>query len=369
MPDHKRNNMMSFAFHNLPGKRLTFLLLLLLMAVMAVPFQGLAAGSASPDISISSYGENAAAGEATFYFASGLTMSELPVTGKAFSLPYIMTFTVENMDLYPNGLDWQMTRKSGSADAVLNSRNDGMNGDLDMRTMPSSAGDSVFEIRCLDNGKVIWRKNCTVHVKKLDQSLPAGNLRNGGRTVNGGWYANVEEAIPMSDIFDFRNGWRIQGESHLLVSMDSDDDLFWENVGCGEGLKWDMSLRKKGIYPVSVITSCRNISRAAEYTLYVGKTPRITGDTIRIPGGVKTIAAESFMNTNAQVVIIPYGCTSIGANAFAGSSRLREVEIPKSVTSLDSTAFDSCPNLEVFITTSTAAVKYAEAHGILAAAE
>lgn len=151
--------------------------------------------------------------------------------------------------------------------------------------------------------------------------------------------------------------------------MDSDDDSFWDNVECGEGLDWGMGLREKGIYPVTDITSCYNVSWGHEYMLYVGITPRITGDTIQLPGGVKAIEAESFMNTDAQIVVIPDDCETIEAQAFADAPRLTEVEIPESVTKLDSTAFDNCPNLRLFVTQSQAAISYAKAHGILAVSE
>lgn len=321
-----------------------------------------------PEVSLNAYGMDVSqTGETRFYIANGLSISD-PAVGRAFSLPGVLTCTVENMSLFPEGLEWDMTQLSGSADMKLHDRNNGMNADLDMLTMPASAGDSVFEIRCLSQGAVIWSKICTVHVMALNDPLPTGNIRTGGNTVNGGWYANVEEDIPMSDIFDFKAGWRISGESHMLVSMVSDDDQFWNNVSCGEGLEWDMRLWREGIYPVTVITSCWNVSWGREYQLYIGEAPsdeRITGDTLRIPANVKDIEAESFMKTNAQIAIIPEGCKTIGAKAFANSPRLEEVEIPESVTDLDETAFEGCSMLRVFVTRSEAAILYAVENNIM----
>lgn len=321
-----------------------------------------------PEVSLNAYGMDVSqTGETRFYIADGLPISD-PAVNRAFSLPGVLTCTVENMNLFPEGLVWDMTRLSGNADIELHTRNDGMNADLDMQTMPASAGDSVFEIRCLSQGAVVWSKICTVHVMPLDDPLPTGNIRTGGDSINGGWYANVEEHIPMSDIFDFKAGWRISGESHLLVSIDSDDDQFWNNVSCGEGLEWNMCLWNEGIYPVTVITSCWNVSWGREYQLYIGEAPsdgRITGDTLRIPANVKDIEAESFMKTKAQVAIIPDGCETIGAKAFANSPRLEEVEIPESVTDLDETAFEGCSMLRVFVTRSEAAILYAVENNIM----
>lgn len=321
-----------------------------------------------PEVSLNAYGMDVSqTGETRFYIANGLSISD-PAVGRAFSLPGVLTCTVENMNLFPEGLVWDMTQLSGSADMKLHDRNNGMNADLDMLTIPASAGDSVFEIRCLSQGAVIWSKICTVHVMALNDPLPTGNIRTGGNTVNGAWFADVEEDIPMSDIFDFTDGWRISGESHMLVSMVSDDDQFWNNVSCGEGLEWDMRLWSEGVYPVTVITSCWNVSWGREYQLYIGEAPsdeRITGDTLRIPANVKDIEAESFMKTNAQIAIIPEGCKTIGAKAFANSPRLEEVEIPESVTDLDETAFEGCSMLRVFVTRSEAAILYAVENNIM----
>ena len=324
-----------------------------------------------PDVSLNSYGMDiTGSGEARFYIADGLPIAD-PVPDRAFSLPGIMTCTVGNMDLFPEGLAWRMTRTDGNAGAVLNTRNNGMNADLDMAKMPTSAGDSVFEIECLYENQVVWSSPVTVHVVRLTSALPTGNQQTGGLTAQGLWYADVGDYIWMSHFFDFTNGWRVPGESHLMVSMDSGDDRFWESVGCGEGLYWGMDLRQKGKYPVTVITSCYNISWAHEYTLYVGVQPytRITGDTLRLPADLKEIGAESFAKTNAQAVVIPAGCERIGASAFAGSPRLVEVEIPESVTQIDADAFKDCPSLQVFITRSRAAIDYADQAGIQIADE
>lgn len=316
-----------------------------------------------PIVSMNAYGEPTQTGDTRFYFDSGLTISE-SIANKAFSLPWVLTCTVENMELFPDGLQWEMTKVSGNADLALETRNNGMNADLAVQAMPTSAGVSAFEILCLDQGEVIWRQTSSVDVRPLNYALPTGNLRTGGNSANGMWYAAVGEEIPMSDSFEFTNSWRIPGESNLLVSMDSSSDSFWDNVWCGEGLDWIMQLWEDGIYSVTVFTSCCNVTWGQEYTLYVGVAPRITGDTIRIPGNVKEIQAESFMNTNAEIVIIPEGCEAIGDYAFANAARLKEVEIPASVKELSETAFSGCGQL-VFITKSEEAAAYAEMQGFL----
>ena len=70
----------------------------------------------------------------------------------------------------------------------------------------------------------------------------------------------------------------------------------------------------------------------------------VPGDlTLRLPDGLLEIGEEAFRRTPVRRVVIPSGCTSIGANAFAGCRGLCAVRIPPSVTSIHSTAFDGCP--------------------------
>lgn len=64
--------------------------------------------------------------------------------------------------------------------------------------------------------------------------------------------------------------------------------------------------------------------------------------TLDLPDDLKTIEASAFEGVDAQMVILPDGCESIGPRAFADSS-VRVVVIPGSVTTIDDTAFDGLP--------------------------
>ena len=109
-------------------------------------FVGAVVWEALPEISLNAYGMDVSqTGETRFYTADGLSVSD-PVVGRAFSLPGVLSCTVENMNLFPDGLEWDMTRLSGNADMELHTRNDGMNADLDMLTTPASTGDTVSGI-------------------------------------------------------------------------------------------------------------------------------------------------------------------------------------------------------------------------------
>ena len=61
-----------------------------------------------------------------------------------------------------------------------------------------------------------------------------------------------------------------------------------------------------------------------------------------LPTELKTIEKEAFSGIIAQAVIVPDGCTTINARAFADCPNLLYVWIPKSVTSISEHAFDGC---------------------------
>ena len=63
---------------------------------------------------------------------------------------------------------------------------------------------------------------------------------------------------------------------------------------------------------------------------------------MKLPAMLKTIEAEAFAGGAFECVIVPDGCTGIGAKAFAGCTNLIYVRIPASVTSIAPDAFDGC---------------------------
>lgn len=67
-----------------------------------------------------------------------------------------------------------------------------------------------------------------------------------------------------------------------------------------------------------------------------------TISTLELPHDLKIIEASAFEGVDAQMVILPDGCETIGPRAFANSS-VRVVVIPGSVTAIDDTAFDGLP--------------------------
>lgn len=69
-------------------------------------------------------------------------------------------------------------------------------------------------------------------------------------------------------------------------------------------------------------------------------------DTMTLPSDLVNVEAEAFTGTDAQVIVLPDGCKTIGANAFSGCSRLLYVVVPSSVTSISPDAFSGCTGLQ-----------------------
>ncbi len=66
-----------------------------------------------------------------------------------------------------------------------------------------------------------------------------------------------------------------------------------------------------------------------------------------LPTSLVEIKDEAFMNSSFRAIIIPQGCLSIGARAFAGSEDLRYVVLPQSLTQVADDAFSGCDHLVI----------------------
>jgi uncharacterized protein YjdB len=86
--------------------------------------------------------------------------------------------------------------------------------------------------------------------------------------------------------------------------------------------------------------------------------------TLALPAQLTAISAESLMNTGAEAVRIPAGCTAIDEKAFANSSRLLAVYMPDSITTIAANAFDGCTSVKFICDSDNAAARYAREHGI-----
>ena len=84
-----------------------------------------------------------------------------------------------------------------------------------------------------------------------------------------------------------------------------------------------------------------------------------------LPAGLKTIEAEAFAGNTFICAVLSEGCETIGAGAFRDCVQLRFVEIPESVTSIDSTAFEGCGDDLIIVTVSgSEAERFANVQGI-----
>ena len=86
---------------------------------------------------------------------------------------------------------------------------------------------------------------------------------------------------------------------------------------------------------------------------------------LKLPAKLEAIEAEAFAGGTFVCAVLPEGCKEIGAGAFKDCAQLRFVEIPTSVTSIDSSAFEGCSDGLIIVTVSgSEAERFAEAQGI-----
>lgn len=68
-------------------------------------------------------------------------------------------------------------------------------------------------------------------------------------------------------------------------------------------------------------------------------------ENVVIPESVTSIGLQAFAGTAVENVVIPEGVTSIGGNCFISCKSLKSITIPKSLESIGSSAFSECNSL------------------------
>ena len=111
-------------------------------------------------------------------------------------------------------------------------------------------------------------------------------------------------------------------------------------------------------------TSYNGLTAACTVTVQAG-----SGSRLKLPEFLKEIGEEAFAGCSEESVIVPDGCETIGARAFADSANLRTITIPASVTSIAADAFDGCTDLTIRTPKGSYASRYAAAHGFGCVAE
>ena len=111
-------------------------------------------------------------------------------------------------------------------------------------------------------------------------------------------------------------------------------------------------------------TSYNGLTAVCTVTVQGGNSSRL-----KLPAFLKEIGEEAFAGCCEESVIVPDGCETIGARAFADSANLRTITIPASVTSIAADAFDGCTDLTIRTPKGSYASRYAAAHGFGCVAE
>ena len=84
-----------------------------------------------------------------------------------------------------------------------------------------------------------------------------------------------------------------------------------------------------------------------------------------LPGSLKEIGVEAFMNVSADSIVIPDGTISIASRAFADCPNLSYIFIPMSVEDIADDAFDGCESsLTIHCIEGSFAQEYAYSHEI-----
>lgn len=87
------------------------------------------------------------------------------------------------------------------------------------------------------------------------------------------------------------------------------------------------------------------------------------GQTLMLPADLTTIADEAFTYNAAHYIIIPAGCVSIGASAFANCTQLESVSLPASVSFIADDAFAGIDHLLISAPAGSYAASWTINHG------
>jgi len=77
---------------------------------------------------------------------------------------------------------------------------------------------------------------------------------------------------------------------------------------------------------------------------YMGKDTNVV-----VPEGITTIAGFAFDSTSVKTVVLPNTVKKIGNYAFSDCSKLTQINIPSSVTSIEDCAFNKCSSLKEIV--------------------
>ena len=105
----------------------------------------------------------------------------------------------------------------------------------------------------------------------------------------------------------------------------------------------------------------KHISAVGDTTL---SAKWIVDKRLNLPASLQTIEPEAFAGALITSVLIPEGCLSVQAGAFADCRELREAHVPYSVTEIAPDAFDGCENVCLFGVKGSYVETYAKENGV-----
>jgi len=142
--------------------------------------------------------------------------------------------------------------------------------------------------------------------------------------------------------------------SNTNVANFSLRDAYWDDsIG---GQRVPVTAYAQGVSEITV-KAMDGSGTSATWRIVVldpGKVKKFT-----LPDNLRTIDAEAFMNVPMEYLVVNNGCATIGERAFANCGGLLIAEIPASVTSIASSAFEGCSNLTIVAPTGSAGHRYA----------
>ena len=138
-------------------------------------------------------------------------------------------------------------------------------------------------------------------------------------------YLDGNGGAPSVGLFKFYDVYLNLGE-HI---PEREDYIFtgWNTESDGTGEAYDANF----VYTVN-----------APITLFAQWIPI---SVVTLPAGTETIEEEAFANSGVRIVRVPSGCTTIEARAFAECTHLSKIYIPRSVTYIDTSAFDGVDSI------------------------
>ena len=217
--------------------------------------------------------------------------------------------------------------------------------------MPDESTTAVYRVTCTA-GDISNSVDVTIHFVK--RPLPTGvdcptriELKPGESMVLSGGFISDDPY------------WE---DAYFYIDSSDDEDVFYSLYYVDDDKKRITALKPfRGTIIANVSVDNVIIEQPIELVISESAGDRRVLD---LPANLTTIEANAFEGTSARTVILPEGCTSIGARAFAGCRDLEDVYIPTTLTSIAADAFANSPNVRFIIGNNPTAESYAKKHGI-----